>query len=85
MSWRVDGITVNAVLPGNVITPELEALGQAYIDEMASQVPRGKLGVPEDIGEAVAYLASDGAGFVNGHGLVVDGGQILPEDSGALE
>ncbi len=80
-----DGITVNAVMPGNVVTPSLEALGQDYIDGMSKSVPRGSLGTPEDIGEAVAYLASDGAGFVNGQAIVVDGGQILPEDPGALE
>lgn len=73
------GITVNAVLPGNILTEGLADMEQSYLDEMAAAVPSGKLGTPEDIGYAVAFLASDGARFINGHGIVVDGGQILPE------
>ncbi|MEJ5928976.1 SDR family oxidoreductase [Corynebacterium sp. H128] len=73
------GITVNAVLPGNILTGGLEGLSKDYLKQMAAAVPSGKLGSPEDIGHAVAFLASDGAGFINGHGIVVDGGQILPE------
>lgn len=73
------GITVNAVLPGNVLTPGLEAMGKDYLDAMTSSVPLGFLGTPEDIGEAVAFLASDGARYITGQGIVIDGGQILPE------
>ena len=46
---------------------------------MAKAVPLGMLGEAKDIGEAVAYLASDGARYVTGQSIVVDGGQILPE------
>ncbi|MGJ5591030.1 3-oxoacyl-ACP reductase FabG [Micrococcus lylae] len=79
------GVTVNAVLPGNIVTPGLEAMGQEYLDDMAKSVPAGFLGEPEDIGAAVAFLASDGARYVTGQGIVVDGGQILPEEPAALE
>lgn len=78
-------ITVNAVLPGNVLTPGLKELGQTYLDQMARSVPLGFLGDPTDIGEAVAFLGSDGARYITGQDIVVDGGQILPETPEALE
>lgn len=84
MELAKSGITVNAVLPGNVVTPGLEALGQKYLDRMVAAVPLGFLGDPEDIGNAVAFLASDGARYITGQGIVVDGGQILPESPEAL-
>ncbi|AKK03678.1 SDR family NAD(P)-dependent oxidoreductase [Corynebacterium epidermidicanis] len=77
-------ITVNAVLPGNIATEGLAELDQSYADAMRAAVPGGQLGKPEDIGYAVAFLASDAARFINGHGIVVDGGQILPESAEAL-
>ncbi len=79
------GITINAVLPGNIVTPGLKELGQEYMDRMARSVPAGFLGEPEDIGATVAFLASDGARYITGQGIVVDGGQILPETPEALE
>lgn len=79
------GITVNAVLPGNIITPGLREMGQEYLDSMARSVPAGHLGEPADIGATVAFLASDGARYITGQGIVVDGGQILPETPEALE
>lgn len=78
-------VTVNAVLPGNILTPGLRALGDEYLAQMARSVPAGFLGEPKDIGEAVAFLASDGARYITGQGIVVDGGQILPESPEALE
>ena len=84
MELARDKITVNAVMPGNIVTPGLKALGDAYIAEMAKAVPLGMLGEATDVGEAVAYLASDGARYVTGQSIVVDGGQILPEGPDAL-
>ncbi|MEJ6019233.1 SDR family oxidoreductase [Corynebacterium sp. H113] len=78
------GITVNAVLPGNIVTGGLEGLSQEYLDTMSAAVPGGKLGEPADIGNAVVFLASKEAKYINGHGIVVDGGQILPESADAL-
>ncbi|APT83931.1 3-oxoacyl-ACP reductase FabG [Corynebacterium aquilae] len=85
MELAKSGTTINAVLPGNVLTPGLEAMGQTYLDRMARSVPLGFLGDPTDIGEAVAFLASDGARYITGQGIVVDGGQLLPESPEALE
>lgn len=77
-------ITVNAVLPGNIMTEGLSDLGQDYIDSMAQAVPLGRLGLPEEIGAAVAFFASPEAGYVTGQTIIVDGGQTLPESSEAL-
>ena len=80
-----DKTTINAVMPGNVLTPGLEAMGEAYLKQMAAAVPLGYLGEPKDIGEAVAFLASDGARYITGQSIVVDGGQIPPESPDALK
>ena len=77
-------ITVNAVLPGNILTEGLEGAGEAYQNTMAASIPLRRLGVVEDIGHAVLYFASREAGYVTGQTLVVDGGQVLPESLEAL-
>ncbi|WP_043589816.1 3-oxoacyl-ACP reductase FabG [Geminisphaera colitermitum] len=79
-----DRITINAVLPGNILTEGLAGLGPDYIAATAACIPLGKLGSVDDIGHAAAFLASAEAGFITGHALVVDGGQILPESPAAL-
>jgi 3-oxoacyl-[acyl-carrier protein] reductase len=79
------GITVNAVLPGNTLTEGLIALGEDYLKTMAASVPLNKLGTVEDIGNAALFLASKEAGYITGHTLVVDGGQIIPESMEALQ
>lgn len=73
-------ITVNAVLPGNVLTEGLQGLGEDYLRDMAAAIPLKRLGSVEDIGYAALFLASKEAGFITGQTLVVDGGQTLPED-----
>jgi len=79
------GITINAVLPGNVFTEGLEDLGQDYLDQMTASIPQGRLGTPADIGNAALFLATDEAGYISGQSLVVDGGQVLPESAMALQ
>ncbi|MDR0902919.1 MAG: 3-oxoacyl-ACP reductase FabG [Opitutaceae bacterium] len=79
-----DGITVNAVLPGNILTEGLAGVGADYINSTKACIPLGKLGTVDDIGHAAAFLASPEAGFITGQALVVDGGQILPECPAAL-
>ena len=83
LSWLLDlkarHIRVNVVSPGPVSTPGLAGLVPAEHKEglfaqLASAVPMGRLGEPEEIGKAVAFLASDDASFVNGIELFVDGG-----------
>lgn len=78
------GITINAVMPGNIETEGLAELGQDYKDGMAASIPLGKLGQVEDIGYAALFLASKEAGFITGTTIVVDGGQIIPESMEAL-
>ena len=73
------GITINCVEPGNIITEGLKELGDDYMAAQKRAVPMGFLGDPEDIGHAVAYLASDEARYVTGQSIVADGGQTLPE------
>lgn len=77
-------ITVNAVLPGNILTEGLAAMGEEYIAGMTAAIPLGRLGAVEEIGHACLFLASLEAGFITGQTLVVDGGQVLPESPDAL-
>ena len=78
------GITVNAVLPGNIVTEGLAEAGPDYERNMTASIPLRRLGVAADIGHAVLYFASREAGFVTGQTLIVDGGQVLPESLQAL-
>jgi 3-oxoacyl-[acyl-carrier protein] reductase len=73
------GITINAVLPGNIMTEGMAEAGEEYIRRMAATVPMKKLGTIEDIAYAALYFASDEAGYVTGQTIIVDGGQVLPE------
>lgn len=77
-------VTVNAVLPGNILTEGLRELGETYIGQMTRAVPLGFLGDPEDIGAAAAFLATDEARYITGQTIIIDGGQILPESPEAL-
>jgi 3-oxoacyl-[acyl-carrier protein] reductase len=78
------GITVNAVMPGNIVTEGLAGMGEEYQRSMAASVPLKKLGQVEDIGYAALYFASREANYVTGQTIIVDGGQILPESLEAL-
>ena len=78
------GITVNAVLPGNILTEGLIALGPEYEQSMAASIPLKKLGTVEDIGHAALFLASKEAAYITGQTIIVDGGQIVPESMDAL-
>ena len=77
-------ITINAVLPGNIITEGLIEMGQEYMDRMAASIPAGRLGSVADIGNAALFFATDEAAYITGQTLVVDGGQILPESNEAM-
>lgn len=79
-----EGITVNAVMPGNILTEGLAAQGEAYLEQMKRSIPTRTLGKPEDIGHAVCFLASKEAGYITGQTIIIDGGQILPESPEAL-
>jgi 3-oxoacyl-[acyl-carrier protein] reductase len=68
------GITVNAVCPGLISTPMTENLDQETKESFLSMIPMGKFGSPEDIANAVLFLASEKTGYVTGQVLAVDGG-----------
>ena len=78
------GITVNAVLPGNIVTEGLAEAGPDYERNMVASIPLRRLGVAADIGHAALYFASREAGYVTGQALIIDGGQVLPESLQAL-
>lgn len=78
------GITVNAVMPGNIKTEGLSGLGEDYERSMAASIPLKRLGTVDDIGHAALYFASKEAAYVTGQTIVVDGGQIQPESLEAL-
>lgn len=68
------GITVNAICPGLISTPMTENLDQETKESFLSMIPMGKFGSPEDIANAVLFLASEKTGYVTGQVLAVDGG-----------
>ena len=78
------GITVNAVMPGNVATEGLDGLGEEHKRNMLATIPMREFADPADVGWAVRFLASDEAGYITGQTLVVDGGQVLPESPDAV-
>ena len=71
------GITCNAVAPGFVLTELTQDLAQNLQDEITSRTPLGRFGTPEEIANAVAFLASDEAAYITGQILAVDGGLVM--------
>jgi len=78
-------ITVNAVLPGNIASAGIDAMGPQYRAAMEASIPLGRLGEVAGIGNACLFLATVEAGYITGQTLVVDGGQVLPESLSALD
>jgi 3-oxoacyl-[acyl-carrier protein] reductase len=75
--WALDGVRVNAVAPGYILTEALQNFfdrGTLDPENMLRRTPQGHLGTPEDIAEAILFLASDKAKFITGAVLYVDGG-----------
>src|SRR3954452_324386 len=85
MELAAKKITINAVLPGNVVSEGLIAAGPEYRAAMEASIPQRKLGTVEDIGHAALFFATDEASYITGQTLVIDGGQVLPESLMALE
>ena len=71
------GITVNCVSPGAVDTPMLRALGEETCRLVEAEIPLGRLGTPEDVAGAVAFLASGDAAYITGQVLSVNGGLVI--------
>ncbi|WP_417663385.1 3-oxoacyl-ACP reductase FabG [Pseudomonas sp.] len=79
-----DGITVNAVLPGNIVTEGFLDVDTEYQTGVAASIPLKRLGTPEDVASAALFFASREAGYITGQSLIIDGGQVLPESLQAL-
>jgi len=71
------GITVNAVAPGFIETDMTAQLEESQVQQMRERIPVGRLGSVEDIAHAVSFLASDGAGYVTGETLQINGGLYM--------
>ena len=74
-------IRVNAIAPGYIATPMMDRFTGGTAEgrqKVISEEPVGRMGTPEEIAAALLYLCSDGAAFVVGHTLVIDGGQTVP-------
>jgi len=71
------GITVNCVAPGFIATPMTDALNDQQRERILANIPAGRLGSPEDIASAVAFLAGDSAAYITGQTLHVNGGLCM--------
>jgi 3-oxoacyl-[acyl-carrier protein] reductase len=78
------GVTVNAIMPGNIATEGLGDLGPEYLRSMEAAIPLGHLGTIQDIASAALFFASDEASYITGQTLVIDGGQTIPESLEAM-
>ena len=77
VDWAPHGITVNAICPGIFLTEPNKAWAEKHpdiIESYVSNIPLGELGVPEDLGPLVVYLASGSSRYMTGASLVIDGG-----------
>lgn len=71
------GITVNMVAPGFIATDMTSVLPEKARDAMVGEIPLGRMGAPEDVAGAVLFLVSDGAAYITGQALNVDGGMVM--------
>jgi NAD(P)-dependent dehydrogenase (short-subunit alcohol dehydrogenase family) len=72
-------ITVNAIMPGYILTPLVQRHPQEALDGIAARVPLGRLGTTEEIANLVSFLASDESSYITGTAIVIDGGNTLTE------
>lgn len=71
------GFTVNSILPGNICNVERFSVSEEQKKSMLSAIPVARFGTPKDIAAAVCFLAEEESGFINGHQLVIDGGETI--------
>lgn len=87
-----DGITVNAICPGMIETPAVKRVAKetdpkdpdGVLKRLASGIPMGRLGTIEELGELVAFLASDESRYITGTPVIIDGGSTIPESPGSF-
>lgn len=92
MEVATHNITVNSVCPGYIATPMAESIAkesnqsnpQKVLDGIAAAIPMRRLGTIEELGDLVAFLASDESRYITGTQIVIDGGSTLPESFGAV-
>jgi 3-oxoacyl-[acyl-carrier protein] reductase len=72
-------INVNAIEPGNIISEGMAALGEEHTKDHIRAIPWGRLGKPEEVAYLALFLASKESDYITGQGIVIDGGQTLPE------
>ncbi len=84
LEFARSGITINAILPGNIATEGLDEMGPEYLRSMEAAIPMRRLGSVADIASAALFFATDEAAYITGQTLVVDGGQIIPESLEAM-
>ena len=70
-------ITVNSVAPGFIDTDMTRSLAAEQVAALTAQIPAQRLGTPEDVAQTVAFLASDGASYITGETLNVNGGMVM--------
>ena len=73
-----NNVTVNCIAPGFILTEMTGAMPKEVLDGEVAKIPVGRIGQPDDIAAAVAFLASDEASFITGFTLSVNGGQLMP-------
>ena len=74
----VRGITVNTIAPGFIVTDMTDSLPEDQKEALASQIPMGRLGTANEVADAVLFLAGDGASYITGQTLHVNGGMFTP-------
>ncbi|MDO4846567.1 MAG: 3-oxoacyl-ACP reductase FabG [Clostridiaceae bacterium] len=73
----LSGVTVNAVSPGVIRTDMLSSFSESELEALRHEIPLDRLGTPDDVANAVAFLASDGADYITGQVLSVNGGLVI--------
>jgi 3-oxoacyl-[acyl-carrier protein] reductase len=70
-------ITVNAVAPGYITTSMVQQLSDEVQKKILERIPMGRFGTPEDVAETVAFLCTEGAGYITGQVIGIDGGMAV--------
>lgn len=86
--WGPHGVRINAVGPGYIATPMIQGLvdaGKVDTERLNNRTPMGRLGTPAEVGQAIAFLASDFASFITGETLFVDGGWMAYGGAGDVK